>query len=141
MFASVTDSRILATPDLLDGKINLVNALPVAGFLTRPDEEDRDYQNDYIRCVKLSVKAGSTDHIVSILKEGMSSVPEILSFLVFKPFDEVDILYVWERYASLSAFAEIENGPNFSKVIGEITPLIVGEEITAYRVAGGYLSK
>ena len=144
ILASFIDSRVLATPDLLDGEIKLVNALPVAGFLTRSDEDHRDYKNDYIRCAKLSVNAGSTDLVLSKLKMGISSissVPEIRSFLVFQPLDEVDIIFTWERYASLSAFAEIENGSKYSKVMEEIKPLLVEEEMTAYRVAGGYLSK
>jgi quinol monooxygenase YgiN len=144
LLARFIDNRVLATPDLLDGEIKLVNALPVAGFLTRSDEDRRDYKNDYIRCAKLRVNAGSTDHIVSKLKAGISSissVPEIRSFLVFQPLDEVDIIFIWERYASLSALAEIENGSNYSKVMEEIKPLLAKEEMTAYRVAGGYLSK
>jgi len=144
ILARFTNNRVLATPDSLDGDIKLVNALPIAGFLTRSDEDHRDYKNDYIRCGKLSVNAGSADHVLSKLKTGISSissVPEIRSFLVFQPLDEVDIIFIWERYASLSDFAESENGSKYSKVMEEIKPLLVEEEMTAYRVAGGYLSK
>jgi len=140
----VVDDRILATPDLLDGKLNLVNALPVAGFLTRPDDEGRDYNTDYTRCGKITVKAGDRDRVLSILKEGISSIssiPEIRSFLVFQPLDEVDSVYIWERSASPTAFSEIEENNSYSKVMNEMKSFIDAAEVTAYRVAGGYLSK
>jgi quinol monooxygenase YgiN len=136
--------RVLATPDLLDGKINLVNALPIAGFLTRSDEDSHDSRSEYTRCARISVKSGERDRVLSILKEGVSALSPILeirSFLVFQPLDEVDTVYIWERYASPAAFSEMEKGSNYSKVMDEIKSLVEVVEVTGYRVAGGYLSK
>ena len=141
---ALVDGRVLATPDLLDGKINLVNALPIAGFLTRSDEDSHDYRSDYTRCTRISVKSGERDRVLSILKEGvsvLSLILEIRSFLIFQPLDEVDTVYIWERYASSAAFSEIEKGSNYSKVMDEVKSLVEVVEVTGYRVAGGYLSK
>ena len=134
---------MLRTPGLLNGEIKLVNAVPVTGFLNQATEGGRDYQNDYIRSGRLSVKTGSMDRLLSTFKEGMSilsSLPEIRSFLVFQALDEVDTVYTWARYESRQAFDEMQKSSEYSKLMGEIKSLLEGEEMTSYRVAGGYLS-
>jgi quinol monooxygenase YgiN len=132
---------------VLDGKVKLVNALPVAGYLTRPDNTDRnDYQNEYIRCGELKVKSGEIDSVIATIKDETSSFlsaePEILSFLAFQSLEEADTIITWERYTSKSAFDEgMKKGGGYAKLMENINSLVETEEVAAYRAVGGYLSR
>jgi quinol monooxygenase YgiN len=138
---------LLGTPGVLEGKIKLENALPVAGFLTRSDNTDYgDHQHEYIRSGNLRVKPGAIDRVIATIKDEtssfLSSEPEILSFIAFQSLDEADTIITWERYTSQFAFDEsMKKGRRYAELMEKIDSLVETEGMTGYRVAGGYLSR
>ena len=132
---------------MLESKIKLENALPVAGFVTRSDNTERgDNRNEYIRSGKLRVKPGAIQSVIATLKDEMplflSKEPEILSFVTFQSLDEVDTIITWERYASQIAFDEcMKKGGRYAKLMEKIDSLVETEGMTGYGAVGGYLSR
>ena len=133
---------------MLENEIKLQNALPVAGFLTRsPSTADGgEHQHQYIRSGQFRANPSEIHRVIADIKDEMpsllSSEPEILSFVVLLPFDDRDAIITWERYASQSALEEVmKNGRGYSKLMEKIGSLVVPENMTEYRIAGGYISR
>jgi quinol monooxygenase YgiN len=132
---------------VLESKIKLENAVPVAGFVTRSDKTDHGgRQHEYIRSGKLRVKSDEINRVIATLKSEMpfilSSEPDILSFLALQSLDEVDTITIWERFASQSAFDEcMKKGSTYAKLMEKIDSLLETEGMTGYQIAGGYISR
>ena len=138
---------MLATPGVLEGKIKLENALPIAGYLNHSGNTgSSDHQNEYIRSGKLKVKSGAIQTVTATIKDEaslfLSSEPEILSFTAFQSLEEDDTIITWERYTSKSAFDEsMEKGGGYARLMEKINSLVDVEEMTGYQAVGGYLSR
>jgi quinol monooxygenase YgiN len=138
--------RLLATPNLLEGKVKLENAVPVAGFVTRSDTPEIDHEHEYIRSGKLRVRPGELERVEEIIKSEIpsffASESGILSFVAMRSLDEVDTIFTWERYSSRAEFDRyMGEGGILSNFMQKINSLVDVEGMTGYRAADGYVAR
>jgi quinol monooxygenase YgiN len=123
------------------------HAVPVAGFLVRPNAPDfGNHKNAFIWTGKFVTQSGKADEVIAALKENLpyieKSEPETISFLVFKGTDEKDTVYVWERYTSEKALREVHHkSEGYAKLRETTGPLLKTRSINAYYEVAGFLTK
>jgi quinol monooxygenase YgiN len=141
------NNRNLAKEGLVSGQPGLEHAVPVAGFLVRPDAPHHgNYPGSFIWSGKFLVEPGKADAVVEALKENLpyieSSEPDTISFLVFKGLDNPDAVYVWERYKSESALRDVhQKSAGYARLRETIGPLMKTRTINGYREVAGFLTK
>jgi quinol monooxygenase YgiN len=124
----------------------LENAVPVAGFVIRPDKIGAEYRpEDYIRSGKLTTAPGQVDQVIEIIKTEvpglLNAEKEILSFLAMKSHEEEDTIIIWERFSSRDACGKSNaEGGVYARFMDNIKGLQAGK-MTNYTPVLGYLSK
>lgn len=136
----------MRTPGTLEHEIKLENAIPLAGFVTRPAQLNQEaHPDDYIRSGKLRVIPAEVDRVIEIITAEIplfqSSESGILSFVAVQSLEEFDTIILWERYVSRAAFDLFSQKDGlYSALMKKIKDMVEAEEMTEYAVAGGYLS-
>jgi len=123
--------------------MKLVNAVPVAGFITRPDEDVSTVptNDNFLRSTSLKLAPSQLESVIDVFKNELPTAlanPDILSFIVLKSLEEPDTIITWERYSSQDAFAR-QGGQTITKTLETLSPRVIEESTTLYRRGGGYL--
>jgi quinol monooxygenase YgiN len=125
----------------------LEQAVPVAGFLTRPNAPNHGNAPDaFIWAGKFRTQPGKADEVIDALKENLpyieSSEPETISFVVLKGVDEEDAVYVWERYSTENALRDVHfKSAGYAKLRERTGSLMKTRNINGYKELTGFLTK